>query len=34
VKAGAAGGAKGAKAMVKPVLTVETDARKASSLIF
>jgi hypothetical protein len=27
---GAAGGGKGAKAMVKPVLTVETDAKKVN----
>ncbi len=30
---GAAGGSKGAKAMVKPVLTVETNAKKVNDYI-
>jgi hypothetical protein len=30
---GAAGGGKGAKAMVKPVLTVETDAKKVNDFL-
>jgi hypothetical protein len=30
---GAAGGGKGAKAMVKPVLTVETDAKKVNGIV-